>query len=215
MFRLGEVEREPFPHMVVDGFADEAVLREIVAQWPTEGWNRKAVRTSIKSDISRTALMPHAAKALICELYGDAFCKRLGDAFGLELHPDPSAFAEGVLKGGGLHEIHRGGHLGMHVDFNRHTQREWVRVANLLIYLNEDWQDEWRGHLRIEHEDGRLAKAVAPVFNRMVCFATSEKSWHGHPEPLECPAGVSRKSIALYYYSRSAEAGESHSTIYR
>ena len=35
----------------------------------------------------------------------------------------------------------------------------------------------------------------------MVVFTTDDKSFHGHPQPLTCPAGVTRDSIALYYYS--------------
>ena len=30
-------------------------------------------------------------------------------------------------------------------------------------------------------------------------FDTTQYSWHGLPEPLRCPAGVYRKSLAMYY----------------
>ena len=39
------------------------------------------------------------------------------------------------------------------------------------------------------------------MFNRAVVFDTSNKSYHGHPTPLACPDGESRKSLALYYYT--------------
>ena len=42
---------------------------------------------------------------------------------------------------------------------------------------------------------------IAPLFNRVVVFNTDEDSYHGLPDPLMCPDGESRKSIALYYYS--------------
>jgi hypothetical protein len=32
-------------------------------------------------------------------------------------------------------------------------------------------------------------------------FETNDISYHGHPDPLQCPEGVFRKSIALYYYT--------------
>lgn len=42
---------------------------------------------------------------------------------------------------------------------------------------------------------------VEPVFNRAVIFATSDTSFHGHPEPMKLPEGVYRRSIAMYYYA--------------
>ncbi len=213
MLALTEVVRDPFPHMVVDGFADADELRAVVAAWPRDGWHSKAARTSIKRSMADVATMPQAARTVLERLHAPEFVARLGEAFGLELHPDPRWPAH--LEGGGLHDIPRGGHLGIHVDFNRHPRAEWVRVANLLLYMNDDWQDAWGGHLVLQHDDGREAARIAPRFNRMVAFATSERSWHGHPEPLACPDGMTRKSIAVYYYSRRATTGVGHSTIYR
>jgi hypothetical protein len=34
-----------------------------------------------------------------------------------------------------------------------------------------------------------------------VIFTTDHDSRHGHPEPLRCPAGVARQSMALYYFT--------------
>lgn len=45
------------------------------------------------------------------------------------------------------------------------------------------------------------AGTYQPIANRAVIFATSETSFHGHPEPMRLPKGTYRKSIALYYYS--------------
>jgi len=44
-------------------------------------------------------------------------------------------------------------------------------------------------------------KKIMPFFNRVVIFNTNDYSLHGHPEALNCPENMSRKSIALYYYS--------------
>ena len=35
----------------------------------------------------------------------------------------------------------------------------------------------------------------------MAIFYTTDFSNHGHPDPLNCPLEMSRKSIALYYFS--------------
>jgi hypothetical protein len=43
-------------------------------------------------------------------------------------------------------------------------------------------------------------KKIQPIFNRCVIFETCKGSFHGHPEPLKCPASVKRRSLALYYF---------------
>ena len=51
----------------------------------------------------------------------------------------------------------------------------------------------------------------------MVVFATSEKSYHGNPDPVSCPTDRTRKSIALYYYTKDRPQDESvdqHSTTF-
>jgi hypothetical protein len=53
----------------------------------------------------------------------------------------------------------------------------------------------------------------------VVVFSTTDFSYHGHPEPLACPPGMTRKSLALYYYSNGRPAEElrsgAHSTLFR
>jgi hypothetical protein len=56
------------------------------------------------------------------------------------------------------------------------------------------------------------------VFNRCVLFNTTDFSFHGHPDPLRCPEGMTRKSLALYYYSNGRLAGEiseAHTTLFQ
>ena len=55
--------------------------------------------------------------------------------------------------------------------------------------------------------------SVLPVFNRMCIFYVDDDTWHGHPDPLECPVGWTRKSIALYYYIQENKK-EGRSTKY-
>jgi len=49
-------------------------------------------------------------------------------------------------------------------------------------------------------------------------FSTTDRAYHGHPRPLRCPPDVSRKSLALYYYTVGRPADETsrpHSTLYQ
>jgi hypothetical protein len=64
----------------------------------------------------------------------------------------------------------------------------------------------------------KCARKILPEFNRLVIFSTTDFSYHGHPDPLTCPPGRARISIAQYYYSvgrPSVERSETHSTVYR
>ena len=116
------------------------------------------------------------------------------------LIPDP------YFEGGGLHETKRGGHLGVHADFNVHERLRLERRLNLLVYLNEDWADDYGGQLELWNKDmSDCAVRVKPVFGRAVIFNTALDSFHGHPDPLACPADRSRRSIATYYYTAAEE----------
>ena len=47
---------------------------------------------------------------------------------------------------------------------------------------------------------------IPPLANHAVIFNTDEHSYHGFPVPVACPAGVMRRSLALYYYTADADA---------
>jgi len=63
----------------------------------------------------------------------------------------------------------------------------------------------------------RCVQRFLPVFNRTVVFSTTDFSFHGHPDPLTCPKGWSRKSIAMYYYTNGRPEEEEspvHTTVF-
>ena len=107
--------------------------------------------------------------------------------------------------GGGLHQTLSGGHLSLHADFNWHKTLHLWRRVNVFLYLNADWQEDWGGHLELwDSQLGAVRERVSPRANTMVVFTSSDSSFHGHPDPLRSPSEVSRKSIALYYYTADA-----------
>jgi len=196
-------QASPFPHIVIDGFlrADqaEALLSEFTKP-PQDGgkWNEYTHYNERKSGLTRMDAMGSATRSIIDELSSDKFLNWLSGISGVQ-----SLLADPDLDGGGLHEIKPGGFLNMHTDFLSHTKRpQWRRELNLLLYLNKDWQSNWHGELELWDDQMKSqAASIEPVFNRCVIFHTTEKSFHGHPVPLVCPDGVTRKSLALYYFS--------------
>ena len=84
---------------------------------------------------------------------------------------------------------------------------------NFLIYLNKDWEEKYGGHLELWEKDmSKCVSKILPKFNRAAMFSTTGDSWHGHPEPLSCPEGNSRKSLALYYYTNGRPEKELNSS---
>jgi hypothetical protein len=93
------------------------------------------------------------------------------------------------------------------------------RRLNLLLYLNKDWKEEYGGHLELWNRDMTQCGAkLLPVLNRVMVFGTTDFTYHGHPDPLKCPEGMTRKSLALYYFTNGRPAEElsgEHSTLFR
>ena len=120
------------------------------------------------------------------------------------------------MDGGGLHQTLRGGHLNVHADFTtHHVHQDWARRVNILLYLNEEWQEEWGGQLELWDRDmTRCQATVTPRGNRMLVFTTAADSFHGHPEGLACPPDVARRSMALYYFTEE-DAPVRRATNYR
>lgn len=208
----------PFPHIAIDGLFPEAVLDAVLDEFPSterDEWLQFDSETERKLASTKETAMGDATRALFAELNGGAFIDFLEELTGITgLVPDPH------LEGGGMHQIERGGHLNIHVDFNRHPRSRLDRRLNALVYLNRDWDPAWGGALELWSADMQRREArIDPLFNRLVVFSTTETSYHGHPEPLACPEDRHRRSLALYYYSagrpeeRGVTAG-SHNTVW-
>jgi hypothetical protein len=207
----------PFPYIVMDDFLPADIAEEIYAEFPAPHWQHW---TALPTDDQKgkfvttdEGVIPSRARALIHELNSGTFLHYLERLTGV-----PQLISDTKLIGGGLHRIERGGKLSVHIDFSHHPYNGLNRRLNLLLYLNKDWKGEYGG--RFELWDRRIERAEAsflPLFNRCAVFSTSPISYHGHPEPLMCPPGEARKSIALYYFSvgRPADEDVEHNTLFR
>jgi hypothetical protein len=116
-----------------------------------------------------------------------------------------------ITGGGGFHFLEPGGFLNMHIDFNIHPHTGLKRVANAIFYLNDSWNAEYGGNLRLLNKQTSQSVEYTPEGNRLVIFPVEEKNWHGNPEK-NVSARV-RSSFAMYFYV-DADVSEPHSTIY-
>jgi Rps23 Pro-64 3,4-dihydroxylase Tpa1-like proline 4-hydroxylase len=205
---------KPFPHIVLDNFLDEEILERCLREFPDLSARKKSYARSqenLKFEFNPESLSP-ALRSLFQSFNSRPFIEFLENLTGIKgLIPDPYFF------GGGLHEVAQGGYLNIHADFNYHRRMALERRLNVLVYLNKDWKEEYGGCFEIWDEQMRgCCRRVVPLFNRCVIFSTSSTSFHGNPQPVEHPAGVSRRSIALYYYTASWESSRrAHTTHFR
>jgi len=209
---------QPYPHLVIDGLFDSAVLDRILAEFPApsdKNWTFHDAAEEIKLQSETERDIPLYTRYFLYALNSGSFLKFLEKLTGIEnLIGDPH------FVGGGLHQIVAGGKLGIHADFNKHISFGLHRRLNMLIYLNKDWQIEYGGDFELwERSMTRRINKVAPLFNRTVIFTTSRYSYHGHPDPLNCPRDVTRKSLALYFYTNGGGSDEDwsgrHSTLFQ
>jgi hypothetical protein len=208
-------DADPFPHIAIDDFLPEAILERCLAEFPTDTggitdtYDRKQER--LKRAFTPDVLPPFS-RNLFYAFNSRPFIQVVENICGIQgLIPDP------FFEGGGYHELSQGGHLSVHADFNYHQRLHVERRINVLIYLNKDWKDEYGAQLELWDTDMKSrVKSYVPAFNRCVIFNTTSDSNHGNPQPVNHPDGVSRRSIALYYYTATwNNTKRKHTTHFR
>lgn len=194
----------PFPHIVIDDVLPPEIFEAVSAEFgdPTTNphWKRYWNPLEKKYALNNFAGKP-ATQALFQELQSDEVVRRLALLTGIpDLQADPH------LHGAGLHYHPRGGKLDMHLDYSVHPISGLERKINLIIYLNDHWEESWGGALELwDNEFTHAVKTILPARNRAVMFRTNDISYHGLPHPISCPDTTGRKSLAVYYVAPISE----------
>jgi Rps23 Pro-64 3,4-dihydroxylase Tpa1-like proline 4-hydroxylase len=208
-------ENKPCPHILLRDFLNPETALAMAQQFPqpnSDAWTQYKHANENKLGMPKRELFPTTIGAVVDELNSPEFVAWISKLTGI-----PNLMADPMLEGGGLHQSGPGGYLNVHTDFSmHHFHTHWHRRVNLILYLNPGWKEEWGGSLELwEAKMARCGAKYPPVLNHTLIFTTDERSLHGFPDPLTCPAGESRKSLALYYYT--VEPGKKvtvHSTDY-
>lgn len=196
-------DANPYPHIVIDDFLPQQLIDVLERYFPEKITEREVQYEAGYAGQHKRQISPEACceevKKIFSFLNGAGFLRFLEGVSGIEgLIPDP------YFNGGGFHETSAGGKLGIHADFRLNTKLHLSRRLNVIIYLNDDWDDSYGGHLEIWDRHGqKCVNRVLPIKNRCVIFNTDENSYHGHPDPLTPPENRKRRSVALYYYTAS------------
>lgn len=192
----------PYPNIQIKNFFKPAVAKKLLEEFPEPKhpiWTTYYHYNQNKLTTTNHAKFPPTIASAIEFLQTDEFAKLLSEITGIE-----GLVSDASLEGGRIHQSERGGFLNIHVDHVAHNyEPDWRRRLNLLIYLNDAWDESWGGNLELwDRQMKSCVTKYAPLFNHAVIFATDESTYHGHPEPLMCPEGVTRKSISVYYYTK-------------
>lgn len=214
---------DPFPHISFGNFLPQQVAEGVFYAFPEADeldYYKYDNPLERKLAFDQVGKLPRSLCDVLTAMNQPPFLAFLEGLTGIEnLIPDP------YYRGGGIHLSKSGGKLDVHVDFNIHPKLKLVRRLNVLIYFNKQWRETYNGDLQLwkghkdkntgKHVLTELKKRIYPNFNTFVCWSTSENSYHGFPDPITCPTGMCRKSIATYYYTADENVSmNSHSTVY-
>ena len=196
-------ENKPFDHVVIDDFFDADFAEKLSNEFPhfdSEVWHGYNNPIEVKRVCNNWNVFPSATYALFSYFNSSDWLSFLGEQLlrGVKLYGDSG------LNGGGWHVHKRGGKLNTHLDYSLHPKLGLQRKLNIIIYMNKNWHESWGGSLGLwgnesAEKPGELIKSVWCKFNRAVIFDTTQNSWHGLPDPLDCPENECRKSLAAYF----------------
>jgi|TARA_B110000305_G_scaffold232308_1_gene287041 hypothetical protein len=154
------------------------------------------------NDVTKTPVQD----AVIDALHSSTFIKWLQDVTDtVDLIPDPHLIGAGYVKS------LTGDSLKVHCDFNWNEQLRLHRMLSLVIYLNDDWKEEWGGQLQFYDRERQTVHSKVPVgYGNAVIWSYDNFAFHGYPDPMTNPKNTSRKALRLFYYVSNAKHDDKH-----
>ncbi len=216
--RQDYAKAEPFKFCVIDDFLEDSIAelihKDLEYLIPDKNFWRYNNVFENKWATDKWEIIPSVTRTVLAMLNTSVMTNVLEQITGLN-----GLIVDSGIRGGGLHLHLPGGHLDVHSDFWFHEKLKIKRKLNMLLYFNKNWRSEYNGNLELWNSAMTQCKhSIAPLFNRMVLFDTSNGANHGLPDKIGCPAGMMRKSLALYYYQAMEEEDykkEKHSTMFK
>ncbi len=155
-----DVHNDPFRFMLAEGVLARDEAAQVRKDYP-------AINKPGYLPLSRLGAKG-AFKALVEDLQGPELAELLSEKFGVNLRDKPRMVTVRRLSqrsDGGIHRDSRS------------------KILTVLVYLNDDWDGEDAGVLRVlRNGDGfdDYTLQVPPVYGNFFAFLRSDESWHGH-----------------------------------
>ncbi len=206
--------KQPYNHHYFENFLEHDVALAMSREFPRHSeqtWIEYKHVNENKAGLHIRDRLPPLIGSVVDELNSKRFVELLRRVTGIE-----GLLADDSIEGGGIHQAQKGGFLNVHTDFTMHRNRpNWRRRCNLIVYLNDGWQEEWGGNLDFWAPDMSETVASYPsILNSAVLFNTPG-ALHGFPDPLKCPEDVARQSMQFYYYTvDESSSSAAHATAY-
>ncbi len=212
------VRNKPFPHIYFDNFLPKKLALTLSNEYPKiknvdKNWRVHKNKNVDRYFLEDSSLYKKNLKVFSMLINSRKFLLFLETLTGVEsILPDP------FFIGGGAMSTGKGGFLNVHADFNYHHKLQSWRKINVLFYFTPQWKKNWGGNLELWSKDKkRKVREIEPLFNRVIIFNTTSKSFHGQPKPISCPKNISRNVFSAFYYSNIKDKdslSEPHFTRY-
>jgi hypothetical protein len=158
--RNAPLSREPYSFFLGSGVLKEETIPDLKRDFPNI--TKPGYLTVDEVDLKGRF------KTLIDEIESDEFSSVLSEKFGINLNQYPR-----------LTTIRK---LSQAKDGRIHTDGP-SKVMTLLIYMNDEWQADGSGRLRVLYDENNFepyAAEVPPTMGTVFGFLRSDNSWHGH-----------------------------------
>ena len=206
LFEYKDVKKElffsskPFPNIELNNLWDNKLLEKCFKEIEDfKNWDREKNFFAAKKRLysQNHEYFPDNVKKVFNELCSQKFINWL-ESFTNEKR----LVADTNFTAGGISSVGNGGFLKIHADPNWNPRVKLFMRIIIIVYLNNDWKDEWGGHLEFWNEDMTACeKKIKPVINNMIIFSNNDRNYHGHPDPLKVPENTRRNNLIMYYYS--------------
>jgi len=189
----------PFEHIVIDNFLNEKYANELYDLFPEkfEDWYVYENPIEVKYTYDNIDNLNEKFRNYFYYLSSN----KILDIF-RKLTDIKDLTYDEYLHGAGLHCHPKYGRLNIHLDYEKHPITYKERRLNIILFLTKNWKQEWGGQNELWDKDAIKCVTKTDVkFNRAIIFKTNDISWHGLPNPINCPEEYFRKTLAFYYVS--------------
>ena len=178
--KSAEVHQAPYTYLVLSNFLRADAIDDLRRDFP----NIQKPGFLTLQDID----MRGAFKRLIEELESDEMAAALSAKLGIDLVPHPR-----------LTTVRR---LSQAKDGRIHTDSQ-SKLATFLVYMNDNWQDDGAGRLRVLRGPDNfddMAAEISPTMGSAFGFKRADNSWHGHK-----PFAGERRVVQITWLRDAAE----------
>lgn len=190
----------PYPHLAVSNWFNPLLLELIAEEFDSyKNNNLRHLKTGYQ-DVHRSTLgdaLGPATELYFAIINSNEFVQLLSRLTGIA-----NLIVDHTRYGGGMHDTLTGGHFDIHSDYNRHIHTGLTNKMVFITYLTPNWQPEWNGELELwDAQSKHCVTKIAPAFGQSVLLLNGKNNYHGHPSQWNAPAGISRRSVANYYFA--------------